>query len=150
MQKSKLKSVMRISAYVIGSLFIAFGIMGLIAELSEGKESSTIVAGYMMAAVFIIWGTLLCLAVGLHYSGGAWSFSGVILVGCAMIFAGFSFDAHLKSGRAISSIDSSLIATLWVVGCYCLAWGHMRRRQKLPANNVLQPTATAPSVLTDK
>ena len=134
--KIRLNLMRRISAYIVGGLFTTLGIMGFIVEFSEGKASSTIVAGYMMAIVFVIWGPLLCLAVCWHYGGGAWSFIGAILVGYAMIHGGFSLDVYLRGRHFISPIiDFSIIATFWGVGCYCLVWGHMRHhRKKIPPN----------------
>jgi hypothetical protein len=144
MQQSKLNLVRRISAYIAGGLLLALGVMGFIVEFNEGNKSSTIVAGYMMAAIFVIWGTLLCLAVARHYGGGAWSFFGAMLAGYAMIHTGFSLDVYLRGRHFISPIiDLSVVASSWGVGCYCLVWGHMRHhRKKTPTNTALEPTAT--------
>jgi hypothetical protein len=132
MQNVRHNKVRRISAYIAGGFFIALGIMGFLVEISEGEKSSTIVAGYVMASVFVIWGTLLCLAVRFHYGGALWSAIGVILVTWAMIYSGFTLDSYLRGRHLTYPVRTfSLISIFWGVGCYCLVWGHMRHHRKM-------------------
>jgi hypothetical protein len=148
MQDFRVNTVKRVSAYIAGGLFIALGIMGFLVEFSEGKASSSIIAGYVMATVFVTWGTLLCSAVKLHYGGGVWSLVGITFVALATIRAAFLLDIYLRGRHLISPvIQFSLVAAFWGVGCYSLAWGHMRHhRKKKSPNTVLEPAATTPSV----
>ncbi|MEJ0090983.1 MAG: hypothetical protein WDM80_14725 [Limisphaerales bacterium] len=136
----------RVSAYVAGSLFIALGIMGFIVEFSEGKSSSSIIAGYVMATMFFVWGVLLCSAVKLHYCGGVWSLVGITFVALAIIRAAFLLDIYLRGSHLIFSVlQFSLVAAFWGVGCYCLIWGHVRHhRKKKSPNTRLEPAATSP------
>jgi hypothetical protein len=131
MQTLRFDKMRRVCAYIAGGLFMALGIMGFIVEFIEGNASSSIIGGYLMAAVFVTWGTLLCLAVWLRYGGGVCSLVGVTLVALAIIRAGFLSDVHIRGRHLISPVtDFSLVALFWVVGCYCLVWGHMSHHRK--------------------
>ena len=83
-----------------------------------------------MAAVFVIWGMLLCSAVW-TYGGGIYSLIGVTLVASAIIRAGFLLDIYLRGRHLISPVTNfALVASFWGVGCYCLVWGHMKHHRK--------------------
>jgi len=106
--------------------------MGFSVESSSGKNSSSVVLGYVIGAVFVICGVLLCLAVRLHYGGGLWSFLGVAFVAAAILRAAFMLDVFLRGSHFLSSpfMFYSTVAAFWGIGCYCLVWGHMRHHRK--------------------
>jgi glucose uptake protein GlcU len=138
-----LTTARRTIGYAVGSLLFGLGILGFVVEVSEGKASSTICAGYMMSGVFLIAGTFLLLAVWSHYGGGIYSFIGATLIALVMMHIGFTMDKYLRGRYYLSPFTAILpVAIGWVIGCYCLVWGHMRHRRKktTPPNTVLKPT----------
>jgi hypothetical protein len=142
-----LTTARRTIGYTVGSLLFALGILGFVVEVSEGKASSTIFAGYMLAAVFLICGIFLLLAIWSHYGGGLYSFIGATLVALVMIHVGFTVDMYLRGRYYLSPFRAILpFAVMWVIGCYCLVFGHMRhhRKKTIPPTTAPSPSATAP------
>jgi peptidoglycan/LPS O-acetylase OafA/YrhL len=131
MQNSRSNKVRRVTAYVAGGLFIVLGLIGFLGQFNDGAASSSVIFGYVLATVFVIWGTLLCLAVRFHYCGGIWSLVGITLVALATIHAAFMYDVDLPRRPFISPIRGLLfIITCALMGCCCLVVGHMRHQKR--------------------
>ena len=134
MQDSKLKKVRHMTACIAGGALIFLGIMGFLIEISKGKPSSTNFYGYVLAAVFVACGVLTCVAVRSHYGGGLWSFFGLLFVAAATVRLVSVSQAYMQNRHLIYLISPviffSTTAAFWGVGCYCLAWGHMRHHRK--------------------
>jgi hypothetical protein len=148
MQDSTPRKIGRVTAYATGGVLIFLGILGLLIESSKGKPSSTNCYGYVLAVALIACGTLTCIAVRSHYGGGLWSFFGCLCVAAAIARVALVWQVHMQGKHfTFPVIVYSTTAGLWGVGCYCLAWGHMRRHRKkaAPPNKSLQATAAAPS-----
>ena len=63
MYNSILKKVSRVTAYVAGGILIFLGVMGALVELSGGNSSFTHLFGYLVAAVLVACGVLICVSV---------------------------------------------------------------------------------------
>ena len=134
----------RLVAYVVDGVLIFLGILGLVIESSEAKPSSTNFFGYVLAVLFLACGAIVCLAIRSGYGGGAWSLCGLLLFAAAIARLTSIMQVHMQGRNLISPVVSySTAAALWGAGCYCLAWGHMRRHREAP-NKSLQATAAAP------
>ena len=118
----------RTIGYTVGSALVALGILGFMVEVSEGKISSGICSGYVLAVVYLTCGICLLLGVWSHYGGGFWSFLGATLVAVAIIFIGFAVDEYMRGKFPVRAILP--VAVLCGSGCYCLRRGHIRHRQK--------------------
>ena len=131
MRDSTFKKVRWVGAYVTIGVLIFLGTMGLLIEFRNGSPSSTNFSGYVLGVLFIVSGVLTLFAVRLHYGGGLWSFFGLLFVGAAIFRVALACQVYMQ-GRHFTSpiIMYSITAGLWGVGCYCLAWGHMRNHRK--------------------
>jgi hypothetical protein len=123
----------RLAAYVIDGALVFLGILGLLAESGQGKPSSTNFYGYVLAVLLLACGAIIFVGIRSTYGGGAWSLFGLLLVAAAIARA-TSLVQWLIQGRELRSPVGfySTIAALLGVGCYCLAWGHLRRCRKEP------------------
>ena len=123
----------RLAAYIIDGALVLLGVLGLLVELNKGKPSSTNFYGYVFAFLLLLCGVIVFLGIRSAYGGGAWSLFGLLLVAAAS--ARFtSLLQGLINGRELRSpiIFFSTLTALWGAGCYCLAWGHIRRRREEP------------------
>jgi hypothetical protein len=143
-QDSAIMKGRRLAAYVIDGTLMFLGVLGLLIESSRGKPSSTHFYGYVLAVLFLACGAIIFVGMRSAYGGGAWSLVGVLLVAAAIARI-TSMVQGLIQGRELRSpvVFCSTIAALWGVGCYCLAWGHIRRRLKEP-NKSLHAAAAEP------
>ena len=131
MQDSTHTKLGHVFAYMVGGAFTLFGIMGLLIEFNKERPSSTNFYGYTIGALFFICGALTCIGVRLHYRGGLWSFCGLILIAAAIVRITFGLQTAMQGRHIIVPVPFySSIVTLWVMGCYCLIYGHIRRYRK--------------------
>lgn len=120
---------------------VFFGVLGFFIEFSKHKPSLTNFSGYAVALSLFACGVTICVATWLRYHGGPWSFFGIVMVAAAACRFGFASEIYLR-GKFLLDPNSYLIATclLCGVGCYCLIWGHLRKRhalQKTDGENLL-------------
>jgi len=120
----------RLAAHFIDGTLVLFGVVGLLAELSKGRPSSTNFYMYVLAGLLLTCGVIIFIGIRSTYGGGAWSLFGLLLVAAALARITAFVQAYMQ-GREVRSVAFySSIAALWGVGCYCLAWGHVRCHRK--------------------
>lgn len=135
MPDATVRKVMRITAYVVGSVLFCLGVLGFLTELGKGMPSSTHFSGYVLAVVLVACGVLTCIAARLHYGGGLWSLLGLLLVAVGTCNLVSIWQAEIQGRHLISPVVSySTIAALCGVGFYCLCWGHIRRHGEKKRN----------------
>jgi hypothetical protein len=147
-QRSRFIKAKRFTAYVAGGLVIILGLIGFLAQFNEGAASSSAIFGYVLAAVFVVWGTLLCLAVRFHYRGGVWSFVGITLVALATIQTAFMYDVDLPRKPFISLITGlSFVIVCALIGCCCLVVGHRGHQMDITVHSTARPMAVKIAII---
>jgi hypothetical protein len=134
------KQTGHVLSYAAGGILVFLGALGLLIEFHKASPSSTNFYGYVLGVVLIVSGALTCVAVRLNYGGGLWSFFGNLFVAAAIARVALAWQVYMQGRHFISPIVvHSITAGLWGVGCYCLAWGHMRhhRKKAMPPNLAL-------------
>jgi hypothetical protein len=115
----------------MGGLLLFLGVMGFLIELKHSMPSSRNFQGYVLAAAFAAGGAATCGAARFHYWGGLWSFAGIVCVTGVIFRFANAIQIGVRGGFVVDPFDFySKTAALWVVGCYCLIWGHMRRHRR--------------------
>jgi hypothetical protein len=145
MQKSGIISLKRTGAYSVGIALFIFGAVGLGIDLEMMRAASSDFFSFVMSAICIASGTLICVATRLQYGGGFWFVFGVISASVALIATAALFAVYLKGEHLQDSITSySRIGAVWVIGLFCLVMGHIAHRKKRNSEPTVQePTATA-------
>jgi hypothetical protein len=131
MQYSKAQTFGRVSAYVLGILFVMIGILNFWNDFEQRQVLHTPIASFVFDLVFIFFGFFTWATMRFQYGGSFWSIVGAFLVGGAFAGTISIFETHIRGGQYSSpSAFYARIVSCWVVGGILLFIGHRRHTKK--------------------
>jgi hypothetical protein len=130
MEKSEIRLLMRAASYFLGIALLFFGVLCLGDTFQLALPSPVIFNTYVSGTTYIVCGAFICIATRLRYGGGLWFVFGVIFVSMALTATVALFEIYVRTKHLKNPDASNLrIGTLWVIGVFCLAMGHLRHRK---------------------
>ena len=125
------RKVGRITSYLFGGVLFCLGVMGFLIELGKGMPSSSHFTGYVASVVLVVCGVAICVAVRCRYGGGSWSLLGLLLaaLGTGRLVCFWLLTLYGWGRNSLGGFDYGTAASFGI-GCYCLAWGHLRQHRE--------------------